>query len=168
MDAAWFFAFLEGRCPSVEPVLQASIQPADQPFERFAPIFDHMPTIDDLLCCWCPKLGTTGIFPRTISDDPLHPRMSAEPLGKGFCGPVRQHIDWALPLPIDVQSPLFHPTAHREIINAQHLRDSGLLCSTRLGEPQEGIRTDDRSHRFEQTRSWFASTVHGKDAPVQR
>src|SRR6266699_2265683 len=97
-----FFALGEGDgMRQVLLLFETRIHPTHHPFERLTPIFDHMPTIYYLLGRRSAKLGTTSIFAGTISADQLHARMSAKPGCESLCGPVRQQIDWAVPLPIN-------------------------------------------------------------------
>src|SRR5215467_12643234 len=104
MQGPWFFALGEGsRTRLVLSLFETRRESTYHPFEGLPPIFKLMPAIHHLLGGRRAKLGPTSIFAGPISTDPLHIRVSAEPLGERFCGPVRQHIDWTMPLPVNQQ-----------------------------------------------------------------
>src|SRR5207245_10188912 len=91
MSRPCFLALGKGsRTQLLLPKRETRRDPTQHAFERLAPIFDDVPPIHDLLGRWSAKLCPASILPGTISADPLHPRVSAEPVCEGLCGPIRQ------------------------------------------------------------------------------
>src|SRR5260221_889583 len=135
MQSPWLFALGEGGGTRlVLSLCETRIHPTQHPFERLTPIFDHMPPIHHLLGRGRAKLSTTSILSGTVSADPLHTRMSAKPGCECFCGPVRQQIDWTVPLPVNQQSAVRETTTKRKIIYSKNGRDRTILDAASFGK----------------------------------
>src|SRR5260221_4776757 len=123
-----------------------------------------MPPIHHLFSTGRAFAGSTSVFPGTISANPLDAGMGAKPIGKGFCGSIRQQIHWAMMLPVDEQGSVREATTKRKIIYSKNLRDDEPLCRSSFGKSQERISAHLRASCFEQPRSWLCSTLNGVHA----
>jgi hypothetical protein len=60
--------------------------------------------------------------------------MGTEPVRKGVGGAIRQHVYWAMALPVNKKRSIGVAATKCEVINAKNRRDHELLCDLRLGK----------------------------------